>query len=224
MNNTKKIKISLAINTLIVLLTLTATIVMFNGINFMHETKPLLASTKLEMFKFFTVDSNLLMGIISIAFIIQEINYLKGKIKIISENLYRLKLSATTAVTLTFVVTFGYLSFIAEGGIKVLLMNSNLFYHLIVPVLSMITFMFFEKTNRLNFKDTLFGLIPTLVYGSFYTTNILIHAENLKVSPKYDWYYFVQNGICTTVIVIPILFIITYIISLILWKVNKENR
>ena len=99
--------------------------------------------------------------------------------------------------------------------------NSNLFYHLIIPVLSIITFVFFEKNNKINFKDTLYGLLPVIVYSFFYVTNILIHMENGKVSPIYDWYWFVQNGVWTIIIVGSLMLLITYLISLGLWKLNK---
>lgn len=196
---------------------------MFYGINFMHETKPLLESTKLGLFKFFTVDSNMLAGIISCLFIIQEIKLLKGKVKNIPSILYKLKLAGTTAVSITFIITFGYLRFIAEGGIKSLLMNSNLFYHLITPVLCIITFIFFEKTEKLKLKDTIYGLIPTVLYSIFYTTNVCIHMSNFKVSPKYDWYYFAQQGVFNTIITSLIILITTYIVSILLWKLNKEK-
>ena len=39
---------------------------------------------------------------------------------------------------------------------------------------------------------------------------------------EYDWYCFVQNGVWTAIIVMPIMLIITYGISLALWKLNKR--
>ena len=56
----KSIKISLVINLIIVLFTIIASIIMFTGIKIM-EGEPILETTKLGMFKFFTVDSNLLV-------------------------------------------------------------------------------------------------------------------------------------------------------------------
>ena len=66
----KSIKISLVINLIIVLFTIIASIIMFTGIKIM-EGEPILETTKLGMFKFFTVDSNLLMGIVSLIFVIK---------------------------------------------------------------------------------------------------------------------------------------------------------
>ena len=128
---------------------------------------------------------------------------------------------STTSVTLTFLVVFMYLGPISKDGIKSMLQNSNLFFHLIIPVLSIITFIKYEKTN-LKLKDTIYGIIPTITYALFYTTNVLIHTNNGKVSPIYDWYWFVQNGVKQAIIVLPLIILITYAISLTLYKLNRR--
>ena len=104
-----------------------------------------------------------------------------------------------------------------------MLQNSNLFLHLIIPVLSIITFIFFEKTNKFKTKDALFGIIPTLLYEVYYLINIIVHMENGKVSTIYDWYWFLQNGVWTAIVVGPFMIIISYLISLILYKLNKRT-
>ena len=135
-----KLKMSLVINIIIFLLTVFSTIVMMAGIKFMHGAEPVLEVTKLGVFKFFTVDSNILMGLIALLFAMEEIKILKGTKKEINNKLYILKLLSTTAVSITFIVVFTYLGAIVEGGIPAMLQNSNMFFHLIIPVLSIITF------------------------------------------------------------------------------------
>ena len=220
----RNIKISLVLNIIIVILTIIASIIMFTGFKFMYDDRPELESTKLGMFKFFTVDSNMLMGLVALLFGIEEIKLLKGKIKEISTKTYMFKLMATTGVGLTFFVVFAYLGPISEGGIPSMLMNSNLFFHLLIPVISMINFAFFEKTEKLNFKYSFSGLIPTIVYSVFYLINVLVHTKNGIVSTQYDWYWFVQNGVWTAIIVAPLILIITYLISIILWRLNRKSK
>lgn len=209
-------KKSLILNIIIVILTIFASFIMFTGIKLTHGAEPLLETSKIGMLKFFTVDSNIFMGLISLLFIIKIF-----KKKEIPKNIYILKLMSTTSVTLTFLVVFLYLGPISKDGIKSMLQNSNLFFHLIIPVLSIITFIKYEKAN-LNLKDTLYGIIPTIIYALFYTINILIHTKNGKVSPIYDWYWFVQNGVKNTIIVLPLIILLTYIISLTLYKLNRR--
>lgn len=221
--NKNRLKISILLNIIIVVFTIFASIVMITGFKFMHGAEPVLESTKFGAFRFFTVDSNAFMGIASFAFMIEEIKLLKGINKSINKKMYILKLMATTAVTITFLTVFLYLGPISKDGIPSMIQNSNLFFHLIIPVLSIITFVFFEKTNTISFKNTLFGIIPTLIYELYYLINILIHIENGKVSPLYDWYWFLQNGVWTAIIVAPFMLIVSYLVSIVLWKINKTS-
>lgn len=222
--NLKSLKISLILNIITVFLAIIASIIMFTGFKFMNAYETVLETSRIGMLKFFTVESNLFMGITALLFIIEEIKLLKGKIENIPVKIYSLKLMATTSVGLTFFVVFAYLGPISKGGIGSMLMNSNLFFHLIIPVISMINFVSFEKTDKIKFKNTFYGLIPTVFYGFFYLANILIHMENGRISPIYDWYWFVQNGVWTAIIVAPMMIVITYMITLILWKLNKKKN
>lgn len=219
----KYIKVSLVINIIITLLTIIASVIMFSGFKFM-KGEYVLESTRIGMFRFFTVDSNIFMGIIAFIFSIKEIKILKGEIDNIDKNMYILKLMATVGVALTFFTVFGYLGPISEGGIPSMIKNSNLFFHFIIPVLSVINFVIFERTSNLKFKTTFIGILPTLLYAIYYITNILIHMEEGKISPKYDWYWFAQGGIIQIVIVMPLMLGISYIISLLLWQLNKKRE
>ena len=218
----KSIKISLIINIIITVFTVFAITIMFTGFKFM-QGEYVLESTKIGMFKFFTVDSNIFMGVVSLIFAIKEIELLKGKIKEIPISLYIIKLTVTVGVALTFLTVFCYLGPIAETGLVSLLKNSNLFFHLLTPILAIISFIFFERTDKLKFKYSILGILTSLAYAVFYLINILIHIENGKVSPVYDWYWFVQGGLWQALIVMPIMLIITYIISLLFWKFNKRK-
>lgn len=218
-----KLKISFILNVLIVLMVLFASIVMFANIKFMSGSEIVLESTGIGMFRFFTVDSNFFMGIVALLYSIEEIKILKDKTYKISRKLNIFKYMATVSVSLTCFVVFVYLGRIVNGGIVVLLQNSNLFFHLIIPVTAFLTFVLFERNNDLKYKNTFYCLIPALVYGVFYLINVLIHMENGSVLPKYDWYYFVQNGVWTSLIVLPAILFITYILGLIIWALNHKK-
>lgn len=219
--NKKKVKVAIAINMLTVIMTVAACIIMYTGFKFMPGKDIVLEIAKVEMLKLFTVQSNIFVGIVSLIFAIKEMQIIKGKRTDLTITDYTFKLMSTTAVGLTFAVVFAYLGPITDGGIPVMLKNSNLFFHLIIPLVSIFNFTIFEKTNKLNFKKSFYGIIPMAIYGVFYIINIFIHMENGRVSTVYDWYWFVQNGIWTIVIVLPLIFAITYFISLVIWKLNR---
>ena len=134
-----------------------------------------------------------------------------------------IKYISTIAVTLTFLVTLFYLAPSLGDKFIYLYQNSNLFFHLLVPILSFISFTCFEKVE-LEFKYTLYGISTMVAYGLYYLINILIHQENGKVSIEYDWYGFVKYGISFIFIVFPLMLIVTYIISLFTYKANKPKK
>ena len=218
-----KPKVAAVLNIIISILALTGTIMMLLGIQFMGPEDGF-SDNKLSMFRFYTVDSNVLMGIISGVFALFEIKIIKNKLTEISNKLYILKLISTVGVSLTFLIVVLYLAPIATYGYFSMFRNANLFFHFLVPVLSIIVFCFFERTDKIKFKHTFTGMSSMILYAIFYTINILIHMENGKVSPIYDWYWFVQQGVWTMVIILPIMLTITYIISFTLWKLNKAEQ
>lgn len=223
-NEEKMMKISFLLNIITLVLVLLASISMYTGFKFMHGPDVSLETAGLDMFKFFTIDSNVFMGITALIFAIGEYKLLKGITNEIPSKIYLLKLMATASVGLTFFVVFAYLGPISEYGFASMLRNSNLFLHLIIPVLSMINFTIFERTNKIKLSKVWYGIIPTVAYSAFYLTNIIVHMDSGKVSPIYDWYWFVQMGVWTSIIVVPLIFGLTYSISLVLWKLNKKKE
>ena len=216
----KKIKISLIINIIIVLLVIMTSIFMFTGFTFM-KNNTLLEASKIEMFKFYTVDSNILIGIASLLLAINEIKLLNKKIKEIPIFIYILKLIATSGITLTFITTAFFLA--PQYGICAMYNNNNLFFHLIIPILSIITYVIYEKYDN-KYKYAPLGMLPMFIYSIYYTTNIILHLNNGCLSFKYDFYGFLQGNINNIYIVIPFIYFVTYLISLLLIFFNKNIK
>ena len=100
-------------------------------------------------------------------------------------------------------------------------MNSNFFMHFLTPLLCIITFAFFEPVE-FSFKKTFYGTCFMILYALFYIPNILLHLDNGKVLPEYDWYGFLFAGLNTIWFVIPLLLLITWLFSICLWYINKK--
>lgn len=196
---------------------------MLFNVKFMGDNDILFVSG-LELFKFFTVDSNILMGISALLFGIYEIYIIKKKKKEIPYVLYILKFMATTSVALTFLVTAFFLVPISDYPYWLYYQNSNLFFHLIVPILSVITFTRYEKSNSFTLRDTFFSMIPMILYSVFYISNIFIHVDNTGILKNYDFYGFLRGGYKTIPIVILLIFIVTYIISLSLLFCHQKEK
>ena len=220
----KKMVISFIINILISIMMINAIIMSIMGFKFMYGYEPSQEIIGVPIFSYYTIQSNIFIGIISSIFAYQEYQVLRGKKRKIPLVYYILKMVATVSVSLTFFVVFAYLGFITKGGHIPLLRNSNLFFHLIIPIVSILNYVIFEKTDLIKFKHIFYGLLPTILYEIYYTINLLLNMKNGRVSKIYDWYSFTQNGILMPIIVAPMMLSITYLISLIIWKLNKKQN
>ena len=216
MKNPKKAFIT---NVALVILEVIAITWMMSGVK-LYSNSDYLMAARLGMLKFFTVDSNILMGIVALIALIYEYKVLKGKIENIPNYVYVLKLIGTTSVTLTMMVTIFFL--VPQSGIGVLIAESNSMLHVINPVVSIIALLLYEK-NNINFKYTFMSIIPMALYAVYYVYGCLTHVVDGKVLPTYDWYGFFMLGPNSIYIVLPIVFVITYIFGLVLWKLSKEK-
>ncbi len=216
----KKIKTAFIMNVCLFVLETFAVAWMMSGIS-----GGLLTSSRLGILKYFTVDSNILMGIIALVAAIDEWRVFKGKQSEVRAGSYVLKLIGTVGVTLTMLVTVFFLAPTTANtyGFFALFHNSNFFLHLFNPVLSLIVFLGFEKTAKIRFKHTFSGIIPMAVYAVYYVTAALTHAENGVIAAGYDWYGFFFGGVTSVLYVLPALLLITYAISFVLWKLNRRK-
>ncbi|MBP5601748.1 MAG: hypothetical protein J6X78_03375 [Treponema sp.] len=226
MNETTLKKTSISINAVTFLLTAFATTCMILGINLFSRTEEVRAFTaaNLEAFKYFTVDSNVMAGITALIYLILE-----AKGKELSARaatfLHSLRLAATTGVALTMLVTAFFL--IPQFGKDwyILYIDNNFFFHLTIPLLCVIDYIFFEPgAKSLTLKQSVSGIIPMMVYAVFYTINIIIHLGNGEPLKTYDWYGFLGGKLTNAFIAIPAMLLITWGISLAIWGANKKAK
>ena len=215
MNNVKK---SFILNVITVILVIIMIIFMLLGIHFMPKNDLLILSTKFENFKFYTIDSNILLCLSSLLLAIYEYKLLKKKIKVISKNIYIFKMVGVSAISLTFIVTLFFLS--PLYGFYGMYNNVNLFFHFVIPIIGFISYFFYEKHDN-EYKYAYYGIIPMLLYAIFYISNILIHLDE-GISFKYDFYGFLQGNINNIYFAIPIIFVVGYLLSLLTICLNKK--
>ena len=217
--------ISIILNGLIFVLVAFATTCMILGLNFFSRSDAVRAFTasNLTAFKYFTVDSNVLAGITALIYFIIE---LKGKE--LSERaatfLHCLRLASATGLALTMLVTAFFL--IPQFGKDwyILYIDNNFFFHLTIPLLCIITYIFFEPgAATLTLKQSVTGIIPMILYAIFYTINIITHLNNGHPLKDYDWYGFLGGKLSNALISIPAMLLITWCISLGLWGLNRRH-
>lgn len=179
----------------------------------------------LASLRYYTVDSNILMGIAALAAAVEEGMILKGKRKALSFPVRMLKLSGTVCVTLTMMITVFFLTptLGRAYGYQSLYANSAFFMHVFNPICSILVWVLLERSDRISLRQTPLALIPTVLYAVYYLTNCLTHVENGSILPGYDWYGFFFLGLNSWIYVYPVILLITYSFVLILWKWNRKK-
>lgn len=210
--------ISFILNCLIVFMVLFSFAAMFCGWNFMGKTGEL-ESTGLSMFRFFTIDSNVLVGVCSIFMACAELRVLVGTTAELETWVYVIKLMGSSAVMLTLMVTIFFLAPNEEKPMA-LFYNSNLFFHLVVPIVAGISFAFAERTDSLSFGYAIFGAIPTFLYAFFYLINVVTHLTEGKPDRKHDFYNFLDGKTARIPAVIVVILSVSYGLSVLLWWLN----
>lgn len=216
----KRFRIAYILNLCLALLEVLAPIWMSSGL-----VGGVLTTSGAEMFKFFTIDSNVLMGVIALFTALQLRQVIRGQREDLSTACYVWYLAGTVGVTLTMLVTVFFLepTMAPQFGLFALFAGSNFLLHLFNPLLAIVAFTVYEKTRKIPFRHTLTGIVPMVLYAVFYVANCVRHAVNGMVDIAYDWYGFLAGGVKTVWIVIPVIFLFTWLISVALWRLNRRK-
>ena len=109
----------------------------------------------------------------------------------IPEWIWMLKYIGTAAVTVTMLTVLFFLApTFGKGALKVLLSGTDLFMHLITPLLALVSFCVFERRG-MTFCQSLWGLLPVVLYGPLYLYKILFALPEKRWE---DFYGFNKQG------------------------------
>lgn len=215
----RKLKVSVILNFVIFAMTATGVFMTLTGIELVGGEYD--ATYGFLAFKYFTVQSNFIGGVYSLFFAIFGLRVLRGKTEKMPRIAYGLKLVFTVALAVTFIVVACVLAPFIETGYFSMYLNANFFFHFAIPLLSVITFAFYEGAE-IKFRYTCYALVPTSLYGVFYVTVALTHMEGGVVSPDYDWYKFMSSGALVAVGVGAFIFAFTFLFAVFLRFINKK--
>ena len=184
MKNNKLFIASFILNILTFLLVLVGVIVMIT------IGSKALGETNITVFKYFTFQSNIFMGAVALVYAIYQLLIILNKRDKLPHVLLVFNHVGVTAVGLTFLIV---IFFLAPGyGFDKMYNNANLFFHALVPIVAMINYMFLEKECSFKFFNTLFSIIPSLLYGIVYF--IVVASLNAYGDINIDFYMFGGNG------------------------------
>lgn len=139
-----------------------------------------------KAFRFFTCLSNIFCAAAAL------LTAMAGMAGPVPGWIWTLKYMGTAAVTVTMMTVFLFLGpSIGKGWAEVLLKGSrNLFMHLITPLMAIFSFCILEKRG-MSFAQSLWGLLPVLLYGALYLYRILFAPEGKRWD---DFYGFNKGG------------------------------
>ena len=138
-----------------------------------------------EAMRFYTCQSNLLC---SVAALLYALASLAGPAP---DWAWIVKYIGTAAVTVTMLTVFLFLApSIGKDWVKYLLTGSDIFMHLLTPLLALFTFCVFERQG-MTFCESLWGLLPVLLYGPLYLYKILFAPPEKRWD---DFYGFNKQG------------------------------
>lgn len=217
----KKQQISITLCIVIFLMAVAGSIMCFGEI-YVVQTKAL--EHGILFLKFFTVQSNVLGGISALLYVIFLLRANKKQTKIPTW-VHVLRYIATIDLTITFLVVALFLGFITDEGYFSMYANANFFFHLAVPVLSFVSFCFFEKAPKFKFSFTFLGIIHLALYSIFYLIVVLTHYDYQtgKIDLYYDWYGFAQLGLPIAFVAAVVVIGLGFLVAFLLYKINNKQ-
>ncbi len=173
--------------------------------------------------RFYTVLSNLLLALFSLPLLVMNIITLKTKKYECPTWIGLLKYIGVASVSVTFLTVICFLAPAAAKrgqGYWSLFQGPNLYYHLIVPLLAIISFDLMELNINFKIGYTPLGLISVFLYGIFYIINYYCHLIS-DGNGSYDWYGFLSDPKRSTWFVALIMLLASYLICVCLYFLHR---
>ncbi|MEE3463694.1 MAG: hypothetical protein VZQ27_05290 [Candidatus Cryptobacteroides sp.] len=163
------------------------------------------------LLKYYTYLSNILLGIVSILFVIYAAKsplWLK-----------RLRLLATGGVAMTLTVVLAVLAPSEENGyFTYCIQGDGLWVHTICPLLSIISFIFAEDNSGLKYKDCLLPLGATLLYG---VVAITLNLLRLLYGP-YFFLHVYEQPIYVSIFWVIVLMVLVYVLAVLQLMLSRR--
>jgi len=158
----------------------------------------------LGYFKPYTMDSNILTGLVAFIVIVYSIKNAGTDKKIFPRWLIRAHLMGTTSLLLIFLIATLFLApmqVMAGRNYFVMFSDDMFFFHFLNPLLATISLITLPKDYIFSFADRFIGMFPTIVYSIVYFVMVVL----LKWWD--DFYHFTLGG---NYFLVPIVFVIIY--------------
>ena len=163
--------------------------------NLLADPTEIVEEVGTKTFRMFTVLSNMFVGVTFAMTIPFAVDGIRTRNYHLPRWIVTLTYASVICVTLTFLVALTILSPRA-GFYEMMLEETNLFLHTIVPVMAIVSFLFVNSYHTIKFKTTFIAMAPMLAYAVTYLVMaILIGEENggwrdhYRFEELMPWYY-----------------------------------
>ena len=129
----------------------------------------------IRTFCMFTVNSNIFAALSSFTVIPYAIDGIRKKEYILPNWVVIFMMMGTTAVALTFLVSLFILS--PVKGFVLIFTGSRFFLHGVCPILHILAFCLFVTSHKISIKQSLFSLIPVVIYAIVYVIMVVVITE-----------------------------------------------
>lgn len=177
-----------------------------------------LSAPGLRSLKYFTVLSNLLLGISALIYAVYLILLLVGKRQELPQPVLLLKYAATVSVALTFLTVMLFLG--PHYGYGSMFRGANLWFHLVIPLAAACSFCLLERDGALSLRASFFAVLPMVLYGVGYVINLLLHGLG-EGKDTHDWYGFAQGGPLSSAVIFAVMILGAWGIALLLRLARK---
>ena len=214
LNNT----VSLLINLVTAILIITCIVTFFYKISYFSEldlfVKLKYNNLKVKgtnVFRYFTIDSNILATIACLVLVVENFLVIIRKKDHVSSWAITLKYVAAVALGVTFITSLAYL--VPTAGFAKAFAGRNLILHLITPFLVISSFLYIEK-GEISFFHSFMSILPTFFYGIVYMI-MVVYLKEWK-----DIYFLNKNG--AWAISFTAMHVGTILIGIILWLLHRQ--
>lgn len=172
-----------------------------------------LTGAGIENLKYFTVLSNVFAGIVAVLWVFFYVfsELLHIKLPVLP------KIMSASATGLTFLVIAAFLAPMYPD--LNLYAGSNLYFHLIVPLISMVEMILMKVDKKIPFRYTLISASLALIYGIGYVINILINGIGQWPDTN-DWYGFLNWGYPIGIVIFLVIILMEFGIACLLRGLN----
>ena len=181
---------------------------------------------------FFTTISNFLVALSALVMIPANI-YSIAKGKKLPKAVVTLKQMGTVCMAITLTVVLAVLGPAMGLELPALLgyfdfQNYNFYYHLIVPVLAIVSSLFFDYSKPRKWAVSFISIIPGFLYLAFYIVNVFLEIVPAAIPEidkvGYDWYEFFslfEGDLLWTILLFAGMAVGAWLLSFLIWLINN---